>query len=441
MLAIPFKLLNHIYFFYLLSFLFLLKGCEKHPTPIIPTIISLTTEYVGVIEADLRLQINSTESFDAYQLLRDGQVVLSANLTDYNILLYDTTLAPVHTYNYQAVLFRNDHSSLFSNEVSVTTMDTTSHDFAWTSFTIESPFGSGLLFDVAIIDENDIWAVGMIAADSVQPWVPYNAVHWDGIEWELKRIPTNSIIGLGYYPINSVFSFNSSNIWMFSNAGSYCYWDGYTWESEYVTERQGGINEIWGLISDNIYFVGTNGNVTRYLNGNWQKLTSNVNLDVQDIWGVIDQNTGEQKILAVACNLFTSDGSAVLEISNTSVHELNSDGLPLNISSVWSPDGKEWYICGDELYQSRNLNQPSEKIENQPLIYMEGIRGNGINDVFVVGHSGFVAHFNGVSWYTYLTMQGKYYSLAVKNNLIVAVGQESAGFSGNAASILMGRRN
>ena len=48
-----------------------------------------------------------------------------------------------------------------------------------------------MLYDVAIIDENNIWAVGEIYLnDSLgQPDpTPYNAVHWDGISWNLKKI-------------------------------------------------------------------------------------------------------------------------------------------------------------------------------------------------------------------------------------------------------------
>ncbi len=46
-----------------------------------------------------------------------------------------------------------------SNELSVTTMDTTSHNFTWQTFTFDK-HSSSVLNEVAIIDENNIWAVG-----------------------------------------------------------------------------------------------------------------------------------------------------------------------------------------------------------------------------------------------------------------------------------------
>ena len=107
-------------------------------------------------------------------------------------------------------------------------IDTTSHDFNWEMITFDSPYGSGVLNDVAIIDENDIWAVGEIYSDSAQPWLPYNAIHWDGSEWELIRIdfylcpngttPTP-------YPIKSVFTLSQDNIW-FARGGSIIHWNG-----------------------------------------------------------------------------------------------------------------------------------------------------------------------------------------------------------------------
>lgn len=62
-------------------------------------------------------------------------------------------------------------------------MDTTSHNFTWQAFEFGKQTNVSRLFDVAIINENDIWAVGEIYMnDSLgNPATnAYNAVHWDG---------------------------------------------------------------------------------------------------------------------------------------------------------------------------------------------------------------------------------------------------------------------
>ena len=79
---------------------------------------------------------------------------------------------------------------------------------------------AALLYDVAIIDENNIWAVGeiMIADTSQNGYTTYNAVHWDGSGWELKRITVllrfadNKVEQL--IQLKAIFAFNENDIWI-----------------------------------------------------------------------------------------------------------------------------------------------------------------------------------------------------------------------------------
>ncbi len=68
-------------------------------------------------------------------------------------------------------------------------MDTTSHNFTWQTFT----FGehTRYAFDVAIIDENNIWAVGEIYMnDSLGNPDPslIMLLHWNGTDWKPEKI-------------------------------------------------------------------------------------------------------------------------------------------------------------------------------------------------------------------------------------------------------------
>lgn len=66
------------------------------------------------------------------------------------------------------------------------TIDTTSHNFNFQTWRF-GEHSSSTLYDVAIIDENNIWAVGEIYLnDSTgQPDpMPYNAIQWNGIQWQ-----------------------------------------------------------------------------------------------------------------------------------------------------------------------------------------------------------------------------------------------------------------
>jgi hypothetical protein len=78
----------------------------------------------------------------------------------------------------------------------------------------------------AIIDENNIWAVGEIYADSAQPWLRYNAIHWDGQQWELMRI---KVFYNGSYitpPLDGIFVFSENDIWVTSSVPKH--WNGST---------------------------------------------------------------------------------------------------------------------------------------------------------------------------------------------------------------------
>jgi hypothetical protein len=70
---------------------------------------------------------------------------------------------------------------------------------------------------------------------------------------------------------------------------------------------------------------------------------------------------------------------------------------------------------------------------------MSAIRGNGINDIYSVGAFGETLHYNGVRWKSFIDetgFDGGYGDIAVKNNVIVAVGYE-----GQLAKVMIGKKN
>ena len=73
-----------------------------------------------------------------------------------------------------------------------------------------------------------------------------------------------------------------------------------------------------------------------------------------------------------------------------------------------------------------------------PLYYSDNIRGTENNNIFVCGDFGLFAHFNGSTWKTYneLYIQGIYFSVAVKDNIVITVGLE-----GGKAIIVKGNSN
>jgi hypothetical protein len=111
------------------------------------------------------------------------------------------------------------------------------------------------------------------------------------------------------------------------------------------------------------------------------------------------------------------------------------------MSGIWFVPGRHYYVTGSGTYEKRNLSDSAWTLHpaNVTTYYTDEVRGNGVNDVLVVGAFGEVLHFNGTSWQSYRSQtalsNGAYGGIALKGNLIITVGHD-----GPQAVIAMGRR-
>jgi hypothetical protein len=320
--------------------------------------------------------------------------------------------------------------------------DTTSHNFIWQIDTIG--LYSSYLLDVAIVDENNIWAVGEIHTaetdtfDSLGNWIPpYNAVRWDGQEWELKRILYQG----GFWSIRSIFAFSLNDIWF----DAIVKWNGVNFIEMPIPGILIGhsISKMWGKSANDLYVVGTQGLIAHYTGSSWQKLESGTNIDIQDIWGAMNPQSGEYEILAASSLQNYGRDLELLGIEGTTVSKLDTSGLHVNQSSLWFLPGQIYYITGNGVFTKQKLSEPDWLLDaTHPLFYKDAIRGSDWNNVFIVGSFGLVSHYNGSTWRHYAgselpSLNGLWNSVCVKNNCVVAVGE----LVGNQGIILRGRRN
>ena len=393
-----------------------------------------------------KLQLPS--SITLKQFNPDGDSISTTiNLITPDTLLYIDSLFPNQTYFFHSIIQPSNHTGeVKSNVLSVTTMDTTSHNFVWQMFTFGGETGSSVLNDVVIINENDIWAVGEIWIKddtSSLGYTKYNAVHWDGSEWELKRLQyNNSTIS----PIRGILIINPNDIYL--AAGSVFHWDGISSSVQLVYSRLnlpdpfGTIEKLWGQSATAIYGVGNAGSLIFYNGQNWSRIESGTELNINDIWGDYNEKTQEWEILAVASNILHSFEKEVIKIDGINAELVNKVGIDWTLSGVWFKPNRKYYAVGSGIYQKYNLTDAVWKDDSLDRItnyHVNKIRANDINDVFVVGAFGEVLHFNGVRWKSYLSelgvMSGSYLSVNIKNNLFVATGYEAT-----QAKIMIGRR-
>lgn len=325
-------------------------------------------------------------------------------------------------------------------------LDTTSHNFTWTLRALGGASGS-VLYDVAIINDTLAYAVGeMYLNDStgqIDPQ-PYNLAIWDGNSWKVQKVAYYYQGQLFYGPIYSLWAFNSSDIWF--GIGNMIHWDGNTFNAVELPSTVWGphkINRLYGLISENFYIVGDGGSIAHYDGGIWTKIESGTTLDFQDIYGAINSQTNQTEIVAVASQLDINKGNMIVSIEGATAVPINSTGLSWNIVGVWFVSGQQYYIVGDGIGQKHSLQDtnpwtvyPTGTLARD---YSESIRGNAINDVVIAGAYGDILHYNGSTWKNYLDQtslpSGSYTSVAIKGNLVIAVGG-----NGPQAVITMGRR-
>lgn len=427
-----------LYSRYFFALLLLFVQCDTNEPPTNST-VTLKLEEVSCIEAWIKLETINLQlptTLTLKQTDPSGNTksqIISLNTRD--SLLYLDSLLPNKSYKYQASSTENP---AIGNELSVTTMDTTSHNFTFETFTFGGNAGSCILYDVAIINENDIWVVGEIniADTSINGYTTYNAVHWDGSEWALQRIKTNACGGVEYPPIQTIFAFAADDILFAHIDGSITYYNGIEFinDCSLITQLNGSANKIWGISKNDYYVVSGNGFIAYYNGTIWTRIESGTTTDINDVWGIVDTD-GLEKIYCAVSFVFQTGDQKILTIKNNTVDSL-SWNTGRRLHSIWTNNNIFLYTAGGGIFESKRGYW--KEVTEVPLYYSDNIRGTENNNIFVCGDFGLFAHFNGSTWKTYneLSIQGIYFSVAVKNNIVITVGLE-----GSKAIIVKGNRN
>ena len=151
--------------------------------------LSISLTDVSCTEAWVNLKANGVAFPVNVNFSANGSTVAQLNnLNSRDTTVYIDSLLPNNTYNIQAIIpSTNKFQETSSNKLAVKTLDTTNNNFTWQTYTFGDPtISSCTLNDVAIIDENNIWAVGeFYERDSTgqADTDPYSIAQWDGTKW------------------------------------------------------------------------------------------------------------------------------------------------------------------------------------------------------------------------------------------------------------------
>ncbi len=420
-------------------------SCKEENNPIPPEEqpqVNLTLEDTSCTEAWIKLSTSSLALPSDLDLYRDSSFVETINLTSEDTVLYVDSLLPNHTYKYQSVIQSTGQSG---NQLSVNTLDTTSHNRSWEVF-LFGEYAQSIIKDIAIIDENNIWAVGEIyMLDSLGQQDPkrYNLAVWNGNNWKIKRVPYYYQGQPFYNPIRSVFAFGANDIWFCGNG--LINWNGNQYNPVPIPWGPYWMNKIWGTSDNDLYVVGDNGNIAHHQNGNWSLEESGTTVDLLDIWGGSDGTLW-------SCG-YTSNYSTTVLLRNAGsgwVKVYEGDGLDLNngyhiglIGGVWSANDHRVYLMDNVgVFLQRNSNQLN--LENEIINFTHfsyDIDGTDDNNIFICG-DWFVGHWNGMTFREYPAVyqeHRKYYSIKVKGNTVCAGGTDYNGPIFSKAVIILSK--
>jgi len=400
---------------YTLLLPFLITACFNPE----PDDYGLALEAVDVVcvEATFRVTASGVPETWTCGLYRDDSLVVTETLSGQSGYIRDTGLLPAADYTYHITYMKEGRDKDRSDPVAVTTLDTTSHDFTWTVETLGDAWST--LNDVAIVDENNIWVVGYIKeGDSI-----YNAAHWDGEKWEMIRVLS------GHTAVTGISYFSRDDIWV--TLGVVAHWNGNEWVLYHLWDmgiihypEDGGVYQVWGSSSDNVWFAGNNGTLVHYDGSGFNRVQSDTELRLTEIAG----NPATEELWATGFD--DVKGSVLLRYIDhqfqTIVRIEENHPIPGSISNVfeslWIHNGLLYIASNGRVYIS-DYNRTGAIWENFWFDYFSSsgypnrssdIDGTAANNYFVVGHYGLAQHYNGISW---VDFSQKFSAVSVNNKV------------------------
>ena len=415
----------------LLTAIFFAMSCRECPTES-ENNIDLIVKDIFCTSVVLKISLPYSGAVNTFALDRNDSTVATYTCSEDDTLIIDEGLTPATKYLYSVRFLKDGKTKSESDPVAVHTMNITSHDISY--WDIDTLGISGGIYDLWIVSEDNIWAVGQIIAEdpdssfdgSGEEW--FNAAHWDGEKWNLIRI-------LNTATLYSIWYFSESDIWV--SSGFPKHWDGQQWTMYHFQDMGLGIEvsteHIWASSPNNVYFVGWKGSIVHYNGSNFTKMESGTTCKLEDVWG-IDGN----HIWAVGTESDNSRSVILFYNGKTwnTLHDTNNERKCWS-NSVWTDNPYLLFLNGGSgRYLFDLMQEKLSKYESAGEWFGYDIYGTAYNDIFASTAGSEMLHYNGSTWYLYPEVKAQfedYFRIrAVKANdeIVVASGYYYTGIGG-----------
>jgi len=415
----------------LLTAIFFAMSCRECPTES-ENNIDLIVKDIFCTSVVLKISLPYSGAVNTFALDRNDSTVATYTCSEDDTLIIDEGLTPATKYLYSVRFLKDGKTKSESDPVAVHTMNITSHDISY--WDIDTLGISGGIYDLWIVSDDNIWAVGQIIAEdpdssfdgSGEEW--FNAAHWDGEKWNLIRI-------LNTATLYSIWYFSESDIWV--SSGFPKHWDGQQWTMYHFQDMGLGIEvsteHIWASSPNNVYFVGWKGSIVHYNGSNFTKMESGTTCKLEDVWG-IDGN----HIWAVGTESDNSRSVILFYNGKTwnTLHDTNNERKCCS-NSVWTDNPYLLFLNGGSgRYLFDLMQEKLSKYESAGRWFGYDIYGTAYNDIFASTAGSEMLHYNGSTWYLYPEVKAQfedYFRIrAVKANdeIVVASGYYYSGIGG-----------
>ncbi|GAB4568618.1 MAG: hypothetical protein Tsb0020_22270 [Haliangiales bacterium] len=186
-----------------------------------------------------------------------------------------------------------------------------------------------------------------------------------------------------------------------SSCGFVGHYDGRVWREVELPHEIAPLGGIWGTDNGRLHIVGAVGNTLQFDGTKWNIQIGNADTHLVRIWGIDDKN--------------------IFAVGAQHIGELNSD---TSIEpTILRFDGETWN------FPTPLPNKQNTSNQLQTLVFISDIGGTSLENMYISGSQGIMAHYNGNTW-TPIDLNGNtrhIYALAVASEHdVIAVGQNGS---------------
>ncbi|MEZ4525284.1 MAG: Calx-beta domain-containing protein [Desulfobacterales bacterium] len=213
-------------------------------------------------------------------------------------------------------------------------------------------------------------------------------LHFDGNAWRVMNSPTT-------VTLSSLWESRGADVFAAGGAGTVLRHDGVAWQSMETGDGR-LLHTVWGFSSSDVYAAGA-GAVLHHDGRNWQLMESNF-YPIEDLWGISGSDL-------YAVGSFFSGQTFVLwhngsEWKDTGINTSSS------LNSIWGDSSGTVFAAGGNSreggavysYDGQNWQEVWRQPESDLTRKMYAVHAFSEKDVFAVGESGSILHYDGSAW-------------------------------------------